>query len=86
MNQNQLFRLVDRALDGRLAEILRGYQAEGLAPGRMALRLAAEHQVEVSGPTLKKWLSALPPREAVCAAQTAQTVDAGRVVVGAGVR
>lgn len=81
MNQNQLFRLVDRALDGRLAEILRGYEAEGLAPGRMALRLAAEHQVEVSGPTLKKWLAALPPREAVCAARMAQTVDAGRVVL-----
>lgn len=30
--------------------------------GRMALRLAAEHQVEVGGPSVRKWEAALPGR------------------------
>lgn len=80
MNQAQLFRLVDRAVDGRLARILAGYRDLDLSPGRMALRLAAEHQVEVSGPTMKKWVASLPPSKpshprAAVAAQTAQTAQ-----------
>jgi len=58
------------------------YRDLRLTPSRMALRLAAEHQVEVSAPTIKKWVDALPhedPRRAgpspqtVCGAQPAQT-------------
>jgi hypothetical protein len=81
MNQAQLYRLADRALSGRLAEILADYRDQNLSPGRMALRLAAEHQVEVSGPTLKKWVASLPPRRATGAptAQTAQTPQTAKL-------
>ena len=64
--------LVDRALDGQLDEILRRYINEALSPSGMSLRLASEYQVEVSGPTMKKWVSSLPPRPS-SPAKTAQT-------------
>ena len=66
--------LVDRVLDGQLDETLRRYVADGLSPSRMSLRLASEFQVEVSGPTLKKWVAALPPGQA-STAQTTQTAQ-----------
>ena len=83
MNQAQLFRLVDRAVDGRLAKILAGYRDLGLSAGRMSLRLAAEHQVEVSGPTIKKWVASLPPSKSshtktAQTGRTAQTAQTGR--------
>lgn len=65
--------MVDRILGGQLEETLRGYAAQGLSPGRMALRLAADYQVEVSGQTIKKWVAALPDQSDDAPAQTPQT-------------
>jgi hypothetical protein len=45
----------------------------------MALRLAADHQVEVSGQTIRKWVDALPRRTPGRAAQTARTVRAAQM-------
>lgn len=44
----------------------------------MALRLAADYQVEVSGQTIKKWVAALPDQSDDAAAQTAQTPQTAR--------
>lgn len=67
--------MVDRILEGRLDETLRSYADQGLSPGRMALRLAADHQVEVSGQTIRKWVDALPRRTPGRAAQMARTAQ-----------
>lgn len=68
-----MYRMADRILDGQLDETLSSYAEQGLSPGRMALRLAADYQVEVSGQTIKKWVAALPHPTPSRPAQTAQT-------------
>lgn len=42
---------VDRAVVGRLPELLAGERDQKLAPGRTAVRLASEHHVEMSSPS-----------------------------------
>lgn len=78
MDNTPLYRMVDRILGGRLDETLSSYADQGLSPGRMALRLAADHQVEVSGQTVRKWVDALPRRSSLRGAQTAQNVRAAQ--------
>lgn len=79
MDNTPLRQMVDRILEGRLDETLRSYADQGLSPGRMALRLAADHQVEVSGQTIRKWVDALPRRTPGRSAQTARTVRAAQM-------
>lgn len=79
MDNTPLRQMVDRILEGRLDETLRSYADQGLSPGRMALRLAADHQVEVSGQTIRKWVDALPRRTPGRAAQTARTARAAQM-------
>lgn len=78
MRTTPLHQMVDRILDGRLDETLSSYADQGLSPGRMALRLAADHQVEVSGQTIRKWVDAIPRRASVRGAQTTQNVRAAQ--------
>lgn len=53
------FPLVDRLLDGRLAEILTSWRAEGLSYETMARRLEADHDVTVSIATVYRWCDAI---------------------------
>lgn len=46
----------DRALDGRLAELLRAYRAEGLSYDEIVYRLRQDHDVAVSRSTAFRWV------------------------------
>lgn len=63
-----IFPLVDRILEGRLAETLRVYRAEGLSYEQISRRLADEHQIEIVTETVRKWcieVAADEPTQAV---------------------
>ena len=47
--------LADRALDGRLADLLLGWDAEGLSLFDIALKLRDDHDLEVSPSTVSRW-------------------------------
>lgn len=49
--------LIDRILDGKLAETLAAYRAEGLTLDRTVQALREDHDVDVSRETLRRWLS-----------------------------
>lgn len=53
--------IADRALDGRLAELLADWRSLGLAWERIASRLYAETggRVDVTGPTVSDWADRL---------------------------
>lgn len=59
------FRMADRLTDGHLDTILTGYRAGGLSLSATNSRLYADHGIEVSLPTLARWISAaLTPERA----------------------
>lgn len=49
------FRMADRLVDGRLADLLGTYRSEGLSWDEISRRLYAESGVEVSAGTLSLW-------------------------------
>lgn len=53
------FPLYDRLCGGQLAEILTGWQAEGLSQEEMTYRLRESHDVRVSKSTVRRWLAEL---------------------------
>lgn len=53
------YRMADRILDGRLEEVLRGLYAESGAWEVVSRRLFAEHDIAISGQTLRRWAKAL---------------------------
>lgn len=46
----------DRALDGKLGEILLALRAENLSPEDIAYQLRTEHDIKVSRSTIARWL------------------------------
>ena len=48
--------LVDRLLDGKLADTLTGYRTEGLTFDEMVGRFKLDHQLDVSRETCRRWL------------------------------
>lgn len=54
-----VFRMADRLVDGRLAEIIVGYHNEGHSHEHISRLLWAEHRVDVSGQTLRRWVPIL---------------------------
>lgn len=59
MNPTPLFRMVDRIVGGNLAETIRKHRDEGLTPDQISLRLFADHQLEIPGRTMRRWVDAL---------------------------
>lgn len=58
MSRGTTYPLVDRLLDGQLAEILSAWRDEGLSYETMARRLQSDHDVEVSTATVHRWCTA----------------------------
>ena len=54
-----VFRMADRMADGRLASIIVAYHAEGHPAEHISRLLWAEHGIDVSGQTLRRWLPLL---------------------------
>ncbi len=54
-----VFRMADRMVDGRLAQIIVGYHAAGHPAEHVSRLLWAEHGIDVSGQTLRRWLPLL---------------------------
>lgn len=54
-----VFRMADRMVDGRLASIIVGYHAAGHPAEHISRLLWAEHGIDVSGQTLRRWLPLL---------------------------
>lgn len=52
------YRNADRATGGQLEQILTDLRAEGLSYAGIAGRLLADHNIEVSPPTVGAWLRA----------------------------
>lgn len=50
-----LLPFVDRILDGKLTTILTAWKAEGLSNEAVARRLHAEHDIDVTAETVRKW-------------------------------
>lgn len=57
--RNSTFPLHDRALDGKLEGLLRGWRAEGLSLEEITFRLRTEHGTTVSVATVHRWCVAL---------------------------
>lgn len=51
--------MADRMVDGRLAQIILSYHAEGNTAEHISRLLWAEHGIDVSGQTLRRWLPVL---------------------------
>jgi IS30 family transposase len=58
--QTPAFRMADRMVGGRLLEIVREELAAGRSPEEISRTLYADHGVEVSGTTLRRWLAQEP--------------------------
>jgi hypothetical protein len=54
------FPLVDRILDGRLAEYIATARENGDSFERIARNLHADHGIDVTGETIRKWSEAEP--------------------------
>ncbi len=65
MPNTATWRMADRLTGGTLADTIRGYRSQGLSPDQIASRLYAEHGVEVTGRTLRRWLPELADTEAL---------------------
>lgn len=51
--------LVDRILEGRLAEVLADWRETGVSYAGIAARMYAEHGIEVGAETIRKWCDEL---------------------------
>lgn len=56
MARSSTYPLVDRILDGRLADLLTDWRAEGVTLQDIAYRLRSEHDIKVSIATVKRWV------------------------------
>jgi len=54
-----VFRMADNMVGGRLAAIIVGYHNDGHPAEHISRLLWAEHGVDVSGQTLRRWLPML---------------------------
>lgn len=54
-----VFRMADTLVNGRLAEIIVEYHAEGHSHEHISRLLWAEHGIDVSGQTLRRWVPVL---------------------------
>ena len=54
-----VFRMADRMVEGRLAQIIVDYHAEGHSHEHISRLLWAEHGIDVSGQTLRRWVPML---------------------------
>ncbi len=54
-----VFRMADRMVDGRLGQIIVGYHNEGHSHEHISRLLWAEHGIDVSGQTLRRWVPVL---------------------------
>ncbi len=54
------WRMADRLCDGRLLDIIRDHTTDGLSPDAIASRLFADHGVEVTGRTVRRWIDETP--------------------------
>lgn len=54
-----VFRMADRLVDGNLAQIIVGYHNAGHSHEHISRLLWAEHGVDVSGQTLRRWVPIL---------------------------
>ena len=61
--QTALYKMADRVAGGHLAQILTDYSEQGYSLHEMTRRLYAEHDVEVTPPTVGAWLRRLDLRE-----------------------
>ncbi len=68
MPNTATWRMADRLTGGTLAATIRGYRSEGLTPDQIAARLYADHGVEVTGRTLRRWFTDLFDSEPLDAA------------------
>lgn len=68
--RTRTFELVDRILEGRLADELRSRRAEKPPESfdRIARWLHSEHGIEVTDETVRQWVNALPDDAAEAAA------------------
>lgn len=64
MGRSSTYPLVDRILDGRLAEHLTAWKAEGLSLVDITFRLRSDHDIRVSVATVQRWLANLEETEA----------------------
>lgn len=58
------YELIDRILGGTLGQKLDAWRAEGLSYERIAARLSAEHDIDVAGTTVYRWLNPAAPEPA----------------------
>lgn len=56
MARRTIYPLIDRALDGTLADRLRRWRDEGMSYASIATRLHVEHGVDVSHETVRQWV------------------------------
>lgn len=55
MGRQTIFPLIDRILDGHLADLLRQWKAEDMTHEQIARKLYIEHGIDVTGETVRKW-------------------------------
>ena len=63
MSRVTTFPIYDRILGGRLEKLLRRYRAQGLSYEAIARRLYVDHDVEVTGKTVNRWMTQFDDRE-----------------------
>ena len=56
MARTSTYPLVDRLLDGKLAETLSAWEAQGDGIEEITYRLRSEHDVVLSTSTVRRWL------------------------------
>lgn len=56
MARSSTFPLVDRILDGQLADLLTTWRGEGATFQDIAYRLRADHDIKVSIATVQRWV------------------------------
>jgi hypothetical protein len=59
----QAFQLADRAVNGRLAFLLRKWKAEGLNREQIAKKLTEEHGISLTSRTIHNWLCRIEDEE-----------------------
>lgn len=55
MANGTIFPVLDRLYDGRLAQLLAEWDAEGLSQPQVSLRIRDEHGIYVSQATIGRW-------------------------------
>ena len=61
--ESSLYRLADQVCDGQLADVLARYNEMGLSIRDAQTYLKGEYGVDVSVPTVAKWLASAPMPE-----------------------